>query len=940
MEINWMAKISDFFRSPPHFISSKSAENFLAELLWELRDDKFTDTTKVYLLSSLCDQPTLLCPTVRVAEDTVMELLSVFAHCSNTSVQFRSSLLITLTSVLICTCCVSSKTYIYMECLNLLIQILQDTSDLHHDNFLLRATACECLQELEMCYPTLLSHILEFIGGLWAREISRLHQPYARLHIAVLKNCVYLLALDPGLGDDMKVLLGENTFVNWEADRGSVQIDKDSAILSSFLKAHLVTVPILQTGRDCKDLRSVLSTTLENSFLLTPLCQAAVLQQLMEVVAMVPAVPPSIFRGQLLRMLGSGKVCLLHSTLQMKCAYTDSLFTTDDEVLMLRRLVVLAQHPLLSTPENLFFMDYILHFPENRPINFENGNESSPVLLTTQLAFTLVPTVLNDYATMLARFNLLFLVYQEEGEKEGDDGKGILFLYEHISLLFDIVVKGQTRELVATFFRVVFLFLIYFCHLKVYSNNIADKLCMLYCQKSHLAPQILNLADQASDMFPECNWASGLCRALQDIITVVPPAHFTLADLIWHLKVLTRVAEEEDIPQMSTLRLLSNIVIMPPLSISTDWRLGNIVLGLCRRLMTHPNLYMLFMSLTNILQHLIFCYGDADIQDHARLYYSVLISLSKEKMAEILTRNLIDDDQNAKHSSCIMADTERLTSMLTIHRTEKTVLKLVEVKYSESQTMNKRSLESYKYPTEEQDLPELEAYKAQFKNSFFGSHITLYYQVNQSMCNLSCFNEVFSIHLQFTSQDNNYDKLSDINVPCLFREKAFPVVKLGLKPKLPFPTTLRCSAIFSALNGLTLYTILPDILVFFRQTFQPLAVPTTWRPNAKLHIFEGLWQEIIEEQADNCSTLFCRQLQTGEWVSLVEKHLFPFFVSGSTNESVLKLIFFISPKFHILLKIISEEDAVHFNIATDKCQLLPCFTSFLCNLLTNLPENQ
>ncbi|XP_077567864.1 AP-5 complex subunit beta-1 isoform X4 [Stigmatopora nigra] len=232
MEINWMAKISDFFRSPPHFISSKSAENFLAELLWELRDDKFTDTTKVYLLSSLCDQPTLLCPTVRVAEDTVMELLSVFAHCSNTSVQFRSSLLITLTSVLICTCCVSSKTYIYMECLNLLIQILQDTSDLHHDNFLLRATACECLQELEMCYPTLLSHILEFIGGLWAREISRLHQPYARLHIAVLKNCVYLLALDPGLGS-----LGHSPY---PSDRTRLQGFAFSAVHNSgeFFPSH------------------------------------------------------------------------------------------------------------------------------------------------------------------------------------------------------------------------------------------------------------------------------------------------------------------------------------------------------------------------------------------------------------------------------------------------------------------------------------------------------------------------------------------------------------------------------------------------------------------------------------------------------------------------------------------------------------------------------
>ncbi|XP_057701874.1 AP-5 complex subunit beta-1 [Corythoichthys intestinalis] len=930
MEVSWRAKISDFSRNPSRFISSNSAETFLAELLRELRDDRVTDTTKVYLLSPLCEQPTLLCPTKSVGEDTALELLSVFAHSSDTSVQFRSSLLITLTSVLICTCCVSRKIHVCVDFLDLLIQIVQDTSDLHNDNsFLLRATACECLQELETCCPNLLSHMLEFLGGLWTKETSRLHQPYARLHTLVLKNCVYQLALDPGSGDDhLKILLGENPFVNWEADQGLAQIDKDSAILSSLIMAHVDPVPILQTGRDCKDLRSVLSTTLENSFLLTPLCQAAVLHRLMEVVAMVPAVPPSIFRAQLLRMLGTGEVCLLHSTLQMKFAYTDSLFTTDDEAFMLRRLVVLAQHPLLTTSEKLFFTDYILHFPENRPINCGNGHESSPLLLTPQLVCTLVPTVLNDYATLLARFNLLLLIHQEEGEKDGEEGKGIPFLYEHLSLLLNVVAKAHSRELVVTFFRAVFLFLVYFCHVEVYSDSIADQLCTLYRHQTHLAPQILNLVDQASDMFPECNWATRLCRALQDIITAVPPTQLTLSDLRWHLKVLARVAKEEDIPQMSTLRLLSNIVVTPSLSLSSDWRLGNIVLGLCRRLMTHPNLPTLFTPLANILQHLIFCYGDADIQDHARLYYSLLTSLSREKMTRILTQDLREEGQNVKHSlSGIMADTERLTSVLTIHQTEKPVLKLIELKNTESERINKTSLES-----EAQDCPELEAYRAQFKDPSFGSQIKLHYQVNHNMYNLPCFDEVFSIHLHFSSRDNNYEELCDINVPCLFRERESPVVQLRLKPRLPFPTTLSCSAIFSTLNGLVWYTVQPDIHVFFRQTFQPLVVPTTRGADAKLNVFEGLWDEMIEEQADNATTLFCCQLQTGELWSMVEKHLRPFLVSGSANDTELKLIFFIPPQFHILLKVISEDDAVHFNIATDNWRLLPHFAYFLSNL--------
>ncbi|XP_019724296.1 AP-5 complex subunit beta-1 [Hippocampus comes] len=941
MAVNWKVKISDFFRSPSRFVSSKSADTFLAELLRELRDDRVTNNTKVYLLSPLCEQAALLCPTVSIGEETVLELLSVFAHCPVPWVEFRSSLLITLTSVLICTSCVSNKIHVCGDFLDLLLQIVQDTSNLHGDSvLLLRAIACECLQELETCCPGLLSQRLELIGGLWTKETSKLHQPYARLNTLVLKNCVYQLAMDPGSGDDyLKLLVGENTVVNWEADQRLAQVDKDSAILSSLIMGHMGTVPILQTGRDCKDLRSVLSTTLENSFLLSPLCQAAVLHRLMEVVAMVPVVRPSIFRAQLLRMLGTSEVCLLHSTLLMKCAYTDSLFSTDDEGFILRRLVVLSQHPLLSKPEKLFFMDYMLHFPENRPISCGN-NESPPVLLTSQLACTLAPTLLNDYATMLARFNLLLVVCQEEGEKDGEEGRGLVYLYEHLGLLLNIMIRGHSREIAATFFRAVFLFLVSFCHMERYATSIAEKLCTLYHHQTHLAPHILNLAEQSSDLFPECNWSARLCRALQGVVIEAPPAQFTLTDLGWHLKVLARVAEEGQIPQQTTLQLLSKIIFTPSVCLTSNWRLGNSVLQLCRRLMTHPSLDSLFTSLANVLQHLICYYGDADIQDRARLYYSLLTTLSKEKLTGIIKQGLREEGQNIKHSlSCIMADTERLTSVLTIQQTEKPVFRLVELKYPEPQERNEIILESDSSPSEEQDSAGLEAYRAQFKDPCFGSQITLHYQLNHTMHNLSCFDQVFSIHLHFSLMDDTCEELCDFNVPCLFRERRSPVVKLVLKPRLPVPITLSCSAIFNTLNGLSWYTSLPDMHVLFQQTFLPLVVPTTWGTAVKLGVFNDIWDEISrEEKADYATTLFCGQLQAEELGSIVEKQLLTFIISDSANQAELKCVFFIPPQFHILLKIISEEDAVHFNVVTDNWRLLPHISSFIGNLLMSLPE--
>lgn len=241
--------------------------------------------------------------------------MSVFAQCPPKSLKLRCHLLLALTSVLICTNCVKDQSHASKDFLVLLVQIVQDTSDLHgHDTLRsLRGTACDCLRELEACCPNLLSHLLEVLGGLQHKESSRLHQAYAGLHTLVLRNCVYQLAQEPGAGaEHLKAALEGNPSFTWEVDEDSgLMNNKDSYVLSSLVLGPMGTVPVLQTGPDCKELRSVLSSLLEESYLLTPLCQAALLHRVIEVVAMVPGVTPSIFRAQLLRLLGTSEVCNL-----------------------------------------------------------------------------------------------------------------------------------------------------------------------------------------------------------------------------------------------------------------------------------------------------------------------------------------------------------------------------------------------------------------------------------------------------------------------------------------------------------------------------------------------------------------------------------------------------------------------------------------------------
>lgn len=949
---------------------------------------------QVLLVTPLCEHSALLCPSVSVGEETALELMSIFAQCPPRAVQFRCQLLLALTSVLVCTFCVSSYSRASLDFLDLLLQIAQDTSDLHAESAAraLRFTACDCLREMEACSPGLLSQRLELLNGLRQREPSCLHQCYVLLCTLVLRNAVYQLTQEANAGaEQLKALLGGNTSVAWEAEQDPVPVkSEDSAALFSLILGPMGTVPTLQTGADFRELRSVLSTFLEESYLLTPLSQAALLHRLTEVVSMVPAVPPAVFRAQLLRLLGTSEVCilqdvitssnnvaenrvcclfsvsnrinclviyliafgeyilcqictfdqvcLLHSTLLMKQAFTDSLFSAEDEAFILKRLVMLSQHPLLSTSEKLFYTDCILHFPENRPISSSSdGDEALPVLLTPRLASALAPTVLDDSVTMLTRFKVLSLVSIEEGEGEGEDGKGMAYLYDHLTTLLDIVENGGSREMVVTFFRATFLFLVHFWPVEACTNSLVEELCNLYMHHCCLAPHFINLADQTQNKLTESGWAVRLLGALQGVISKAPLSQITPKDLSWHLKMLARVAEEGQILQQSTLRCLSSFISpsAPPLCLSRDWRLGTKLLGVCRRLIVHPGLDSLLVPLADVLQQLACHYGDTDIQDHARLYYTLLTTLSREKLSGILARGFTEGGQQVKKRllSCIMAEGEGLANTLTIHPTETAMLRLVEVRPEAPGGPLSSPQESVVQDSPGEADAVLAAYRAQFSDSSFASQITLNYQLRRTEAGDSAFDQLFTICLHFRLTDNNYEEVSDITVPCLIRERLLPEVQLRLKPRQPHPTTLGASAIFSTQDGLSWYTLLPDVPVAFQQIFRPLPAPPSWGRGQKLSLFDTLWAELGSESASDCATsLFCCQLTEAALLSLLHQHLLPFLLSHPCPGEELKVLLFLPPQSHVLLKIRSEEDAVHFSVATDTWHLLPHVNSYLLTL--------
>uniref|UniRef100_A0A8C1CL21 AP-5 complex subunit beta-1 n=1 Tax=Cyprinus carpio carpio TaxID=630221 RepID=A0A8C1CL21_CYPCA len=805
------------------------------------------------------EHPTILCPSASVGEETALELLSVFSHTPQKSIVLKCNVMLAITNVIICTSCLNTHTKTAEDWLDLCGLSQQP----------IRATACDCLREMETCSPGLLSQKLEALYLLKQQETTVLHQSYCLLYTLGLKNAIRILTNQKDVTDlEFKSILGGNEGFAWKSN----QLE-----LTSLPINMLVQVPRLTQGLDCKELKSIMSLLLEESYLLMPISQSALLRELVEVVAMVPGLSRTLFKSQLLRLFGTADVSLMHATLFMKDTFTDSLFTTVDENFLLKRLVGMAQHPLLRITEKLFYMECILHFPENRPIS-SSGEESLPVLVTPRRAAFLHPTVFNDSATMLCRLNLLCLVHLEANEGEAD--KGIGFLFDHIMALLKIVDNDGSREVVVTSLRALFIFLMHFSGMEELSEKLIDKLCDMYSRHSRLAP---NLIDPV--------WSVKLLRGLQKRIMEMPPLQLTIHNLSWHLKVLKRVAKEGQITQRNTIYLLLNVLINSNLCERGNWQVGNAVLAVYRNLLDHPSIDQVFIELADLLQYISIQYDDTDIKDHARIYYTLLTNLSWEKLTGVLAKRLDGGRAKERSHSAIMAESE-------------------EIAKSVEATGEVRNW--------------LEVYQGQFQTPGFGSEVTLRYNLTHAKETDPLFDKVFTICLHFELKDSNYAKVTDIHVPCVFRDRKSPEVKVKLKPFQPYPTSLCVSAMFTMQDGRSWHSRLPDVSVSFPEIFLPLPLPPNSSRECREQVFERIWEATASGNSDKSAiSLFCFKPEDKSLADLIKTHFQGYLITDQQSERSWKVLLFLPPKCHILLKITQAEDAAQVSIATDNRELLP-----------------
>uniref|UniRef100_A0A8C8VEV8 AP-5 complex subunit beta-1 n=1 Tax=Pelusios castaneus TaxID=367368 RepID=A0A8C8VEV8_9SAUR len=866
---SWAQLITSFRAGPVAFLSSGDSDDaFLAELLQDLSSERISEQTKVSMLTLLLEFPTQLCPEPEVGERVAISLLTNFAQLPHSPKLswLRRHLLLVIGTVLISTEAFGESSRASHDYLSLLLHLASDLNDQRQGlgDRGVRAAACESLRELECCYPGLLSRRLDSLRSMQQQELTPVHQGYTLLYSLALRNAVLLLA-HRGEGTLGELLAG-NEGLAWEA------IENAGAVSPASIDCLL----LLPTPTETKELKSVLSQLLDDSYLLAPSAQSQLLWHLAQVVCVVRTQSPVIFKAQLMRLFGTAHVALLHASLQLKGLFTDSLFTAEDEAFLLRRLVGMAQHPSLPSPVKLFYLDCLLHFPENRPLG-SGSEEGLPVLLTPRLASCLFPSLFNDPSTMLARLNLLSLVCLENQGPEAE--RGIGYIFEHILALASTVVGKGGHEATGLFFRTAYLFARYFGSRVQLMAELTGTLVGLYRQRCSLAPNLINLLNETQVVLDDPAWPMALSKALQELIVGVPLLPPWERELGLHLKLLARMAKESGVPQGSTVGFLQRLVRLAGARRLGDWHIGQALLTICRNLMQHQPPLAVGCQLVELLQDVSLSYPDVDVQDRARFYYTLLACLSHDKLGAVLAPGGCLKARTL--SSSIMADSENFTAALTVHPAPQCLLQL------------KRETLS---------LPMLAPASAPPR--------------------------LFCLLLRFERSDNFYEPVPDICVPCLSAARPPPLLTLHLQPLCPYPTKLAVSALYTTQAGLTYWSQLEPLQVTFPDIFLPLALPMAWDPESRRHLFDTLWSSLCPEGVGDCAeSLFCWPTSQQPLGVLVQTHFASYLVAEESG--IYKIAIVLPPRYHVLLQAQEIQGAARIAIRTDNWKVLPHLSAYL-----------
>ncbi|XP_027356487.1 AP-5 complex subunit beta-1 [Abrus precatorius] len=596
-------------------------------LLSSLLRKDFTLSLKLQLLLfldefSLCFFPQ---PTLHRLIDALKSVLHAPVDAVHITPAFKDQFMVSVTSILICVsenAEVEAQTESVVELLLTVINRPNFGSDRHT-----RGIACECLRELELWKPGLLSDVVGHLWSLCQNERTHASQNYLLLFTSVIHNIITRKL-------SVSVLNTSVQMVPFNVPQ-CVKQDSDSD-------------PGAGAGLNMKELRRALAFLLEWPQVMTP-CAMMEFMCMIIPMAMALELQPSMLKVQLFGMIYSYDPILCHVVVSMYLHFLDAFDGQEGEVS--RRLLMISRETQHNLVFRLLAVHWLLGF--NQLIFGKRVEKTKPTL---EACSTFYPALFDPLALKALKLDLLafcfYCVHVLRLKSDSDSLIDPVKLFEDGLVCvssFKWLPPGSTEIAVA--FRTFHKFLIapssHSDNDPSTTRNLLDSMIFrtlqgllvnMMLENRRLVPVVVAFVDRLLSC-QKHSWL-GECLLQKFDEHLLPKVRMDYK-LVYCFPMFDRIAKNQTIPPRGLLELLTNFMIFlvekhGPDTGMKSWSQGSRALGICRTMMMHHHSSRLFLRLSRLLAFTCLYFPDLEVRDNSRIYLRMLVCIPGKKLRDIL----------------------------------------------------------------------------------------------------------------------------------------------------------------------------------------------------------------------------------------------------------------------------------------------------------------
>ncbi|GFT81740.1 AP-5 complex subunit beta-1 [Nephila pilipes] len=877
---DWLQSFCIFRLHPKIFLDKRklTRDAFCLDVLKDLYLDHVETQCKIHLLLLLQEHSCFLITEYNLLEQVVESLINL---CNVLGTKSDKRLLKNQSLVAIMTIILSQNldtSILIIRVKSFLLKIINDCSE---DSTVL-STACKCLEELEEFFPGSLESEITNISATCEREMSPAFQSYALLLSVCIKH------FNPKVSSKTRVL----------QEKTDIEVKKGEAEIAPFASHLFELLPFM-----------------------THIAAYRVLKELMHIVSHTPQLSPKTFKLYLQSLIMSSDVSQFHLAFELLDVFGSSLFSEQEEKFLFKQLIKLSTNPCLTPSHRLLLLDWlrncIMHSKSNY-ISSQSHYFDLPILL---------PTPFDGPLTQEKKSYVLALCIPSH-TKENLSAE---FLNETVNGLIKCSLLPGGTKAAPSLFRILF---VYFSSYKseIMHNFMYRLLSGIMKTSPHLMPYALSFLQAVRN---ECqsNFHERILSHLVEHILSIPMKQF-ISNLECYLAVLESASQEcaSVCRPRGVLKLLQKLLNNVDLKLRNAWSVGNDILSVCRSFLKYHDVQIFYYDLAEVLCLVSQNVNDTDVKDRAKIYYSMLTSLSKIKVQAIFQLHESEKDATSALSSFVTGnDVGQFVS--SIQKLSKSVLQLLRCEQNDT-LMKEISAEALDFHDVLETYNQyLENYEPIVKLPFILKHVE---DVDEVFTHL--FSIVITVHSFPVTKE-----IAAIEIPVLRKyvpsENKEKVIYLSIVPLEPYPLTLHFEAEFTCKNGCSYTCDLPSVDIKFEDLFMPLPIPVSLQKFAnswRQKLFEILWEEFLQVKSsktvsNHCQSSFCLKIEKENFATFIEQKWKAFIVS-KLNDFAYNVAMYIPPENHLLMKISVVNNKVFVNINVDNSNILPWVTLCLQSL--------